>query len=152
MWPLPCGWGPPPTLQGCPGWSARLSPSIESCPPSVSASQALPPASQRPHTSAPSPTPTSARTNQAQHMRYPPRGCTVHHLLLISEFMLYFIHYLSGATHTGEHQYDVNVSYLAKRLLPAVLGQVNVKKSKETHQMYKKQTKQHKSTNRIFSF
>uniref|UniRef100_A0A673BS58 RIMS-binding protein 2 n=1 Tax=Sphaeramia orbicularis TaxID=375764 RepID=A0A673BS58_9TELE len=43
MWPPPFGWGPHPTPPGCPGWSARPSPSTESCPPSASASRPLPP-------------------------------------------------------------------------------------------------------------
>lgn len=82
MWPPLCGWGPPPTQQGCPGRSARLSPSTESCPPSASASQPLPPASRRPHTSPQSLTPTSVRTNQAQHMRYQPWIWALHHLYI----------------------------------------------------------------------
>lgn len=86
MWLPLCGWGPPLTPQGCPGWSVRPSPNTESCPPLVSASQALPPASQRPHTSPPSLTPTSVRTNRAQRMRSKQNLFTCH--LLVNLMMV----------------------------------------------------------------
>uniref|UniRef100_A0A3Q2YX98 RIMS-binding protein 2 n=1 Tax=Hippocampus comes TaxID=109280 RepID=A0A3Q2YX98_HIPCM len=72
MWLLHYAWGPPPMLPGCPGWSARRSPSIANFPQSVSASQPRPPASLRRQTSPQSRRLTLVRTNQARHMSYNP--------------------------------------------------------------------------------
>lgn len=62
MWLLLCGWEQHPMLQACLGWSAHQLPSTVICPPSASASQAPPPASQRQK--------MSVCTNQVPHMRY----------------------------------------------------------------------------------
>lgn len=62
MWLLLCGWEQHPMLQACLGWSAHQLQSTVICPPSASASQAPPPASQR--------LKMSVCTNQVPHMRY----------------------------------------------------------------------------------